>query len=156
MSILDDAESGVGARLRAERDRLGLSQEAMGTGAGKNKQTQLRYETGLNSPTAAYLHNLVPLGVDIGYVLTGFPSELRDDEAELLGRFRSASPELRRAALSVLCSGQPTPGAGGSVVMGGSNHGQVNAGPVTQGNVSFQVGAAPAEAAKKKTAKRRS
>lgn len=156
MSILDDAESGVGARLRAERDRLGLSQEAMGTGAGKNKQTQLRYETGLNSPTAAYLHNLVPLGVDIGYVLTGFPSELRDDEAELLGRYRSASPELRRAALSVLGSGQSAPSPAGSVVMSGSNHGQVNAGPVTQGAVSFQVGAAPVETAKKKTTKSRS
>lgn len=133
VSNIDD----VGVRLRAERERLELTQEALGIQGGKNKQTQLRYETGVNSPTAAYLHGIAEAGVDIGYVLTGFPSELRDDEAEVLARFRAASPELRRAALSVLASGEA---ARQTAVVGRDNHGQVNNGPVEQGDVSFTVG----------------
>jgi len=138
MIDVEHPEHGVGPRLRAERDRLDLSQDTLGTHGGKNKQTQMRYENGLNSPTAAYLHRISELGIDIGYVLTGFPFELRDDEAEVLSRFRAASPELRRAALSVLASGG-VPAAAAPLV-GGSNSGQVNAGPVTQRDVSITVG----------------
>lgn len=138
MSLMDDPQQGVGLRLRAERERLRVSQEELGNRAGRNKQTQLRYENGLNSPTAEYLHELAKQGVDIGYVLTGFPTELRDDEAQILALYRAASPELQRAALSVLgVSAAATPGGGNSVVVGGSNSGQVNGGPVNQGNVSF-------------------
>jgi transcriptional regulator with XRE-family HTH domain len=139
MILIDDPQAGVGQRLRLERERLEMSVTEMGTRAGKNRQTQMRYENGMNSPTAAYLHQLEPLGVDIGYVLTGFPSELHDDEASILAQFRAASPELRRAALSVLGSAAAAVAASGSIV-GGDNSGQVNAGPVTQGDVSFQVG----------------
>lgn len=150
MSLLDDPQLGVGPRLRAERERIGMTQDELGTKAGKNKQTQLRYENGLNSPTAAYLHDVAALGIDIGYVLTGFPSELQDDEGRVLALYRAASPELRRAALSVLgVQAAATVGAGNSVVLGGSNSGQVNAGPVNQGAVTFNTGAR-ASARKKK------
>lgn len=141
MMILDDPQTDVGMRLRLERERLDLSVTEMGTRAGKNRQTQMRYETGVNSPTAAYLQMLEPLGVDIGYVLTGFPSELHDDEAQILARFRAASPEIRRAALSVLASATADVGIPARApVVAGDNSGQVNAGSVTQGDVSFQVG----------------
>lgn len=151
MSLLDDPQQGVGARLRAERERIKLTQDELGTRVGKNKQTQLRYENGLNSPTAAYLHDVAALGIDIGYVLTGFPTELHDDEAELLARFRGASVELRRAALSVLgVHAPPAPTGGHSAVVGGDNSGQVNAGPVNQGAVHFHSRAASAAAAGKK------
>jgi len=141
MMMLDDPQTGVGMRLRLERERLEMSVTEMGTRAGKNRQTQMRYENGMNSPTAAYLHLLEPMGVDIGYVLTGFPSELHDEEAQVLAYFRAASPELRRAALSVLASATPPAAIPTSApIVGGNNSGQVNAGPVTQGDVSFQVG----------------
>lgn len=137
MGRVDDLRHGVGARLRAERERLKLNQEEMGERGGKNKQTQLRYESGVNSPTANYLHGIAELGVDIGYVLTGFPSELHDEEAEILSRYRMASGELRRAALAVLTSGAAV---ATTTAVAGDNSGQVNVGPVMQGSVSFQVG----------------
>lgn len=137
MGRVDDLRHGVGARLRAERERLKLNQEEMGERGGKNKQTQLRYESGVNSPTANYLHGVAELGVDIGYVLTGFPSELHDEEAEILARYRAASSELRRAAIAVLTSGSAVTQ---TATVAGDNSGQVNTGTVLQGNVSFQVG----------------
>lgn len=151
MSLMDDPQQGVGARLRAERERVGLTQDEMGNRAGKNKQTQLRYENGLNSPTAAYLHDVAALGVDIGYVVTGFPTELHDDEALVLARFRAASAELRRAALSVLgVHPGPQAAGGNSITVGGSNSGQINGGQVNQSSVTFHAGAATAAAGKKK------
>ncbi|WP_416056730.1 helix-turn-helix domain-containing protein [Stenotrophomonas maltophilia] len=144
MSLAEDPKLGVGARLRAERERLDLSQDAMGSHAGKNKNTQMRYETGVNSPTAAYLHDVADLGVDIGYVLTGFPTELSDEEGEVLAYFRSASAEMRFAIRLMLTTpndlAAKNASATGAPLVGGSNSGQVNAGPVTQGDVSFQVG----------------
>jgi transcriptional regulator with XRE-family HTH domain len=144
MALIEDPKHGVGARLRAERERLGMSQDEMGTQAGKNKNTQMRYETGVNSPTAVYLHDLAALGVDIGYVLTGFPTELHDEDAEMLARFRVASPELRFALRMMLTAPKEAidPKSQGSAapLVGGNNSGQVNAGTVTQGDVSFQIG----------------
>lgn len=144
MSLIEDAKHGVGARLRVERERLGMSQDEMGTRAGKNKNTQMRYETGVNAPTTAYLHDLADLGVDIGYVLTGFPTELLDEDAEILARFRSATPELRFAVRLMLTAPQEAAArqarANTPALVGGNNSGQVNAGSVTQGDVSFQIG----------------
>jgi len=148
MSLAEDPRHGVGARLRVERERLGMSQDEMGTRAGKNKNTQMRYETGVNSPTAAYLHDLADLGVDIGYVLTGFPTELHDEDAEMLARFRVASPEMRFALRMMLTApkeaveaqAQAQPQGSAPPLVGGNNSGQVNAGAVTQGDVSFQIG----------------
>lgn len=146
MSLTEDPKHGVGARLRVERERLGMSQDEMGTRAGKNKNTQMRYETGVNSPTAAYLHDLADLGVDIGYVLTGFPTELHDEDAEMLARFRVASPEIRFALRMMLtapkeaAASQSKTQANTPPLVGGNNSGQVNAGAVTQGDVSFQIG----------------
>lgn len=144
MSLTEDPKHGVGARLRVERERLGMSQDEMGTRAGKNKNTQMRYETGVNSPTAAYLHDLADLGVDIGYVLTGFPTELHDEDADMLARFRGATPEMRFAVRLMLTapkeSAERHAQAGAAPLVGGNNSGQVNAGAVTQGDVSFQIG----------------
>ena len=118
---MDVLLQGVGARLREERERLGLSQDASGTHWGKNKQTHMRYENGLNSPIASYLHRIAKLGVDITYVLTGVPFEMRSDDEEILARYPAASPGLRRAALSVLTSGEGS--TGGASQVGGSNSG---------------------------------
>ena len=92
----------LGARLREERERIGMTQQALGEATGKNKQTQLRYETGRNSPNTDYLISAALHGVDAGYVLTGYRNQLHQDEKELLARYRAASRELRRAAVAVL------------------------------------------------------
>lgn len=65
--------SSLGIRLRQERERLGLTQTAMGDVAGVTKNTQRLYETDQRSPKADYLAALDAAGVDVGYVLTGRP-----------------------------------------------------------------------------------
>ncbi|ELC1915484.1 helix-turn-helix transcriptional regulator [Salmonella enterica] len=62
----------IGARLREERERVGLSQPEMGEVGGVTKLTQLNYEKGERMPDAAYLSVLHEnLGIDVSYILTG-------------------------------------------------------------------------------------
>lgn len=61
----------IGDRLRAERERLGLSQTALATHAGTSKQVQISYEKGKTFPNAEYLAVFAELGADINYVVTG-------------------------------------------------------------------------------------
>ncbi|MBN8637945.1 MAG: helix-turn-helix domain-containing protein [Anaerolineae bacterium] len=61
----------IGERLRDERNRLGLSQPALGEIAGAAKRTVIDWEKGASSPTAAQLAQLARAGVDPTYVLTG-------------------------------------------------------------------------------------
>lgn len=63
--------STIGERLREERERLGLSQTALGAIGGVLKQAQLKYEQGSRMPDAAYLAAVAAHGVDVMYVLTG-------------------------------------------------------------------------------------
>lgn len=61
----------IGARLKEERSRLGLSQTDLGAAGGVGKTTQINYEKGAGSPDANYLSAVAALGVDILYVVTG-------------------------------------------------------------------------------------
>jgi len=61
----------IGARLKLERKRLGLSQTTIGMHGGVMKATQLNYENGNSYPDAAYLRKVAACGVDILYVVTG-------------------------------------------------------------------------------------
>lgn len=61
----------TGVRLREERERLGMSQEAFGAMAGVRKQAQLLYEKGERSPDARYLSAIAAAGTDVLYILTG-------------------------------------------------------------------------------------
>lgn len=61
----------IGERLREERLRLNLSQTELAEFGQVTKKTQGLYEREERSPTADYLNNLIPAGVDIPYVLTG-------------------------------------------------------------------------------------
>jgi len=61
----------LGARLREERKRLGLTQDALGQIGGVRKQAQLLYEKGSFVPDANYLAAIAATGVDILYVITG-------------------------------------------------------------------------------------
>lgn len=63
--------SSVSERLRAERDRLGLNQEAFGALGGVNRNSQANYEKGNRSPDSDYLSSIAAEGVDVMFVLTG-------------------------------------------------------------------------------------
>ena len=77
-------------RLRAERKRLGLSQEKFAALAGVTKDTQLNYESGSRKPDSDYLIAVCGAGVDSHFLLHGTPSsdELPAEESELLLAFR--------------------------------------------------------------------
>lgn len=61
----------LSARLREERQRLGLSQQKLATVAGVAKNTAINWEKGVSSPTADALALLAEAGADAVYILTG-------------------------------------------------------------------------------------
>ncbi|KTC39730.1 Cro/Cl family transcriptional regulator [Pseudomonas sp. ABAC61] len=63
--------SGIGSRLRQERERLGLSQKVFGEIGGGEANAQGKYENGDRAPKADYLSRVAARGVDVLYVLTG-------------------------------------------------------------------------------------
>jgi len=83
----------IGDRLRSERERLGLSQEALAEKAGLGRKTQYNYEEGGRSPDAMYLVSAATLGIDVAYVLTGV--HLPDAYA---GQFQAAAVATLLAA----------------------------------------------------------
>lgn len=58
-------------RLREERLRLKMSQEAFGAAGGVGKLTQLKYEKGERRPDARYLERIAAVGANVNYILTG-------------------------------------------------------------------------------------
>ncbi|GLX14765.1 transcriptional regulator [Pseudomonas straminea] len=92
--------SGVGERLREERERLGQNQTDFGQAAGVSRGTQKAYELGSSSPDIRYLSGLQALGVDVTYVLTGLREaaevgDLSPDESHLLADYRRLSDAQR-------------------------------------------------------------
>lgn len=64
-------------RIKSERERLSLSQEAFGAMGGVKKLAQLNYEKGKRSPTGEYFERLRQnKNIDVHYILTG----LRDND----------------------------------------------------------------------------
>lgn len=64
-------------RLRQERERLGLTLQEFGALGQVNRMTQMRYESGVSSPTVEYLGLVGEHDVDIVFLVTGLgPSEL--------------------------------------------------------------------------------
>lgn len=66
--------SGFGARLRQERERLGLTLHDFGLLGEVNRMTQGRYETGASSPSLEYLYRIGQHGVNTMFVTTGLDS----------------------------------------------------------------------------------
>lgn len=64
---LDD----IGQRIRAERERIGLSQTELGAAGGVQKNAQHNYEGGKRAPDASYLAGIARVGCDVVYILTG-------------------------------------------------------------------------------------
>ena len=61
----------VGARLQAERKRLGLTQQDVANHAFIHRQTQVNYEKDKRVPPIDYLDAISQLGIDSTYVMTG-------------------------------------------------------------------------------------
>lgn len=67
--------TGIGQRLKQERLRLKLSQNALGAIGGVETNAQGNYENGIRSPKADYLSRVSDAGIDVSYVVTGFSLE---------------------------------------------------------------------------------
>jgi transcriptional regulator with XRE-family HTH domain len=59
------------SRLREERKRLGLSQEALAELGGVKLNAQSNYETGKRAPDSDYLARVAAHGVDVAYLFSG-------------------------------------------------------------------------------------
>lgn len=70
----------IGARLRAERERMGLKQGDFAELGGAKRVSQSQYEGGKSNFGIEYLIRLKAHGVDIGYIVTGVPDDARLDE----------------------------------------------------------------------------
>ena len=100
--------SGIGLRLRQERERLGLSQKVFGEIGGVEANAQGKYESGGRSPKADYLSRVAQRGVDLLYVLTGMATPLQLEnlsriEEKVLGDYRGMFKE-DQAAIGRLAS----------------------------------------------------
>lgn len=62
---------GIGDRLRAERERLGLSQTEFAARADVTRKTLFGYESGERSPSADALAAWAMIGLDVLFVVTG-------------------------------------------------------------------------------------
>lgn len=84
----------LGERLRSERERLGLNQDALGQIGGVNRNTQAKYEKGERFPTADYMAAVAAAGVDVLYVITGHRTPSKEEgltpkEKAVLDNYRS-------------------------------------------------------------------
>lgn len=61
----------LGRRLKHERKRLGMSQDAFGKVGGVQRATQYLYEQGDRIPSIEYLVRIVTAGADLGYLVFG-------------------------------------------------------------------------------------
>lgn len=95
----------IGDRLKAERERLGLTQPAFAEIADAKKRTLIDWEKGVSSPTAVQLSALAAAGVDVLFVLTGqrlaaseqtAPPLARDEEI-LLDNYRNSPADAKAA-----------------------------------------------------------
>lgn len=132
----------IGNRVRAERERIGLSQTDFGVAAGVGRQTQFNYESGKRVPDGDYLAAAARLGVDVQYVITGSrdyapPEALTAEEQVLLERYRAASREVRNAAMGALLGTQTSRKAVSQVFHG--NVGQSVKGDVRGGTANFDL-----------------
>lgn len=61
----------INERLKEERERLEMTQEAFGAAGGVLKRAVAHYEKGERVPDAAFLAHIAEAGADVQYILTG-------------------------------------------------------------------------------------
>lgn len=103
---------GIGERIRAERERLGFSQPAFAALGDSSKNSQLSWEKETAYPNARVLEAWARVGADTGFIVTGRldAGALTAEEETLIGYFRGASRDVRRAALGALIGATPPGG----------------------------------------------
>lgn len=131
-----------GERLKAERKRLDMTQQAMAEACGVSKRQQLYYEAD-QWPGGAYLSAAAKLGVDVAFVLTGARAEAGSpEEALLVAAYRNATPEVKRVVLTALGANVAPPSASrAGIVIKGGEQGNVIQGNPDMGNLTINVGA---------------
>jgi len=92
----------IGARLRDERKRCGLTQDQAAAGCGIVKRTQANYEAGASDATASYLSKAWVMGFDVPYILTGVRQtaareSLSLEEDSVIAQYRLIPEEDQRA-----------------------------------------------------------
>ncbi len=111
MNTDTDSQAQVGARLRQERERLGLSQEAMATLCGVSRPTQYRYESGRQAPDSGYMTAAAAVGVNVPFVLSGGTAslavKLSTRETALVDLWRLSTPPVQDAVLRLLKGTRP-------------------------------------------------
>lgn len=107
----------ISTRLQEERKRLGLTQESVAAQLGATKRSVINWEGGAALPGAEVLARYAAAGADVLYILTGQHAggvkpapTLTAEEETMLGYFRDASKEVRRAALGALLGASATTG----------------------------------------------
>jgi transcriptional regulator with XRE-family HTH domain len=91
---------GIGSRLKSERNRLELSQHALGAVGGIEANAQGLYERGKRFPNAGYLSAIAAAGVDILYVITGTRKvravdSMTDGDTKLLSELDGLPDEVK-------------------------------------------------------------
>lgn len=116
----------LGFRLKAERERLGLSQTEFAAIAGASKHAQINWEKNAAAPNANALCAWAGRGLDVAYVVTGLSSNaatsqhlpadgphsishLPADEQLLLDAYRALDGGARKALLAELLTGSKKP-----------------------------------------------
>ncbi|WP_046382956.1 helix-turn-helix domain-containing protein [Pseudomonas veronii] len=99
--------SKIGNRLREERTRLGMTQGSFAIAGGVQANAQGKYERGERSPNALYLVQLLTLGVDTFYVVTGSRttprlSDNQISEQNFLQRLSILSEREKKAVLNLM------------------------------------------------------
>ena len=99
----------LGARLRIARKGLEKSQDDMAAVCGVSREMWGKYERDAAMPGGEVLIKVALAGIDMNYILTGECAggvkpapTLTAEEETMLGYFRDASKEVRRAALGAL------------------------------------------------------
>ncbi|MBD9478533.1 helix-turn-helix transcriptional regulator [Pseudoxanthomonas sp. PXM02] len=134
----------LGKRLKEERQRLGLTQQAMAEACDSSKRAQLNYESGDQVPGGMYLAAAADLGVDVVFVLTGRSSAQASASAEdaaLLAHFHRMKPEVRNLILEILLqlnTSAPTSKRG--ITIKGGEQAQVIQGNPVQPDLTINVG----------------
>ena len=125
-----EQKTGIGDRIREERERLGFSQPAFAGLAEASKGSQISWEKETAYPNAKVLSVWARIGVDVSYLVTGIPSAntsvLTADEQDMVQLFRAAPIAVNAAAMGALQGGT----AGGNQVMKRNGAGSVQIGSV--------------------------
>ena len=75
--------SAIGERLKIERKRLGLSQDAFAKEGGIKRTTVYQYERGDRMPTLDFLFNCSSIGLDVPFVIFGERNLRANSEIQL-------------------------------------------------------------------------